>query len=212
MKLLLSSIALSLLMATPALAAKKAPKNNYPWFAQLSLGGVIKSDAEEQAIADLNKLGHDVIDYTYESSNKSFQFELGYSLNDNWAVTAGYMDFGRTSFEPKIATGYGVELIDEIAKTAPRYGNGNTFSLVYSFDLASSISASVDVGIIYLESKSEIQLEYVTYEIKDHSLQYFMSAGLDYKFDDFQVGLYARHYEIDQVGSEWLGVRLGYHF
>ncbi|WP_158968103.1 outer membrane beta-barrel protein [Paraglaciecola sp. L3A3] len=214
MKLLLSTIALSLLVATPALAAKKAPKkkNYYPWFVQLSVGQVVSSNAEERAVEHLTAAGHEIATVDFKQDSTGYIFELGYEFNENWAVTAGYLDFGDTTFDVTSLTGHGVELIDEIAQSAPRYGDGNTFSLVYSLDLTSAVSASVDAGILYLESTSEVELEFVTYEITDHSMQYFMSAGLDYKFNDYRVGLHARHYEIDKVGTNWVGVRLGYHF
>jgi hypothetical protein len=214
MKLLLSTIALSLLAATPALAAKKAklPKGEYPWFIQLGVGAVVSSNAEDQALDDLAQLGHDITDYNYESGSNSFQLELGYRFNQNWAVTAGYMSFGATSFETTASTAYDVELIDEIARAAPKYGNGNTYSLVYSHELSPSFVANVDAGLLYLETKSRVQSGFTSYELTDHALQYFVGAGVDYKYEKMRVGVYLRHYDIDQTGSQWLGVRLGYHF
>lgn len=219
MKLLISAVALSLLIANPVLAAAKNKKDN-PWYVQASFGAIAQTDSDEQALADLTALGHDVKSLTLDTRNSSYQFELGYQMTGNWAVTAGYVDFGATEFDVNIETAYADLLINDISATAPRYGSGNTFSLVYSYHIIPSLALSVDAGVLLLESEYSAQVNVGTEEEpifyqqsdSDSSVQWFASAGVSYQFKALEAGVYYRHYEIDHVKSEWLGVRLGYHF
>lgn len=219
MKLLVSAVALSLLVANPVLAAGKNKKDN-PWFVQASFGSITKTDSAEQALVDLQALGHDVKSFSFDTGNESYQIELGYQITPSWAVTAGYVDFGPTDFNVNIETSQADLLINDISATAPRYGSGNTFSLVYSYNIIPELVLSVDAGVLLLESEYNGQVNVGTEEeplyyqqsISDSSVQWFASAGLSYYFNNIEAGIYYRHYDIDQVSSEWLGFRLGYHF
>jgi len=219
MKLLVSAIALSVLAATPVLAAQKAKKDN-PWYGQASFGAITKTASGEQALADLRELGHDVKVLNFDTGNESYQLELGYQMTPNWAVTAGYVDFGPTEFNVNIETTEADLLINDISATAPRYGSGNTFSLVYNYHIIPALALSVDAGVLFLESEYSAQVNigtaqapvYYQQTVSDSSVQWFASAGFSYFYKGIEAGIYYRHYEIDHVNSEWLGLRLGYHF
>ncbi|MFQ3209024.1 MAG: hypothetical protein ACI9U5_002129 [Colwellia sp.] len=222
MKLLVSAIALSIFAITPVLAAQqvKTPSKGNPWFVQVSFGVITNTDSGEQALADLRELGHDVKVLNFETSNESYQIELGYQMTPNWAVAAGYVDFGPTEFNVNIETTNADLLIDDISATAPRYGSGNTFSLIYNYHIIPDLVLSIDAGVLLLESEYNAKVNigtsqtpvYYQQTVSDSSVQWFTSAGLSYFYKGIEAGIYYRHYEIDHVNSEWLGLRLGYHF
>ena len=221
-KVLFSVIALSLLIVNPALSAPKEveKESSYPWFVQLSVGAVVSSNAKEQALDDLTALGHDITSLDFEQDSLGYIFELGYKFNENWAVTAGYIDFGETAFDVKSSTGYSELLIDDLNEAAPRYGNGNTYSVIYSYPIADAVIISADVGLLYLESESVVTIDigtegnpvYFDYSTSEHSLQYFLGTAIEYQYKGIRVGVQYRHYDINGVGTEWVGTRLGYHF
>ncbi len=221
MKLLISLIALSVFITNPAIAAKKkAEKGSYPWFVQFSIGSVFNSQAERQSLNDLTAMGHKITSVNFEQDGKGYIFELGYHLNESWAITAGYMDFGETTFNISSLTGYDAELIEDLNDAAPRYGNGNTYSVIYSYSVADAIVISADAGVLYLETESVVTLNvgsedapvYYDYSTSEHSFQYFLGTALEYQYKGVRVGIQYRHYEINNVGTEWVGARLGYHF
>ena len=222
MKFLISAIALSLLISTPALSASKKAKkeSSSPWFVQLSLGAVVGSKSAEQALDDLTALGHEITSIDFEQDSLGYIFELGYKFSENWAVTAGYIDFGETTFNVNSFTGYSELLIDDINEAAPRYGDGNTYSVIYSYPITDDVIISADAGILYLESESVVFIDvgpegspvYDEYATSDHSLQYFVGAALEYQYKSARLGIQYRHYEINNVGTEWVGARIAYHF
>lgn len=222
MKLLISAIALSVLISTPALSAPKKDKkeSSYPWFVQLSLGAVVDSQSGEQALDDLTAMGHEIQSIDFSQDSLGYIFEVGYKFNENWAITAGYLDFGETEFNVDSYTGYTELLIDDISEAAPRYGNGNTYSVIYSYPITDSVIISADLGLLYLESESVVIINIGTedepvfdeYSTSEHSLQYFAGAILEYQYKSLRLGLQYRHYEINNVGTEWVGARIGYHF
>jgi hypothetical protein len=219
MKLLISAIALSVLISTPALSAPKKESSS-PWFVQLSLGYVVDSKSGEQALDDLTAMGHEITSIDFEQDSLGYVFEVGYKFNENWAMTAGYLDFGETTFNVDSFTGYTALLIDDINVAAPRYGNGNTYSVIYSYPITDSVIISADLGLLYLESESVVFIDvgpegspvYDEYSISNHSLQYFGGLALEYQYKGVRLGIQYRHYEIDDIGTEWVGARIGYHF
>jgi hypothetical protein len=221
MKLLISAIALSVLAASPAIAAKNdAKKDESKWFVNLSLGVIASSESEDQAIEDLTALGHDITGVDFDQNTKGYIFELGYQLNESWAVSAGYLDFGEAPFNVASSTGYSVQLVGDLLDAAPRFGNGNTYSVIYSLPVADSIIASVDAGVLYLETESVVTIDvsdddepvYYEYSDSEHSLQYFLGAALEYQYQKMRVGVQVRHYDINGVGTQWVGARIAYHF
>ncbi|WOH38128.1 outer membrane beta-barrel protein [Thalassotalea fonticola] len=218
MKKIISTVVLAMLITNSALAAKKSVDS--PWYIQASFGEVFETDAEEQALKDLNKLGYTVESMSFDNSKNSYQVELGYQMSEHWAVTAGYVDFGDTDFDVQIDTPNADLLVNDIEKAAPRFGDGNTFGLVYSYKVIPEVVLSLDGGVLFLESEYNTQVnvgsddEPVFYKqtTKDSSVQWYASAGVSYLFDKLEVGVYYRYYDIDHVNSQWLGARLGYHF
>jgi len=215
---MVSALIVSLLIANSAYAAP-AKKGN-PWYIQGNFGGVFDSDAKEKSLQDLTDLGHQVTDIRLETSNNSIQLELGYQLTENFALTVGYIDFGDVDYNVSVNSKYTDELIKDIAKTGPKYGNGNTFGVVYSYELLPSLVASVDAGVLFLESEYQVTLNlgsnqapiYYTQTTSESSTEKYGGLGLSYFFNKFEVGGYYRYYDIDGVASQWAGVRLGYHF
>jgi len=219
MKLLISAIALGVLISTPTLAAKKKVTSS-PWFIQLSIGSVASSDAEEQALKDLTAFGHEITAVDFQQDSVGYIFELGYRLNENWAISAGYIDFGETDYNISATTGFSALLIEDINEAAPRYGDGNTYSVIYSLPVTDDVVVSADVGILFLESDSAVTVNVGTeddpidldFDTSEHSLQYFAGAVLEYQYKSIKVGVQYRHYEINHVGTEWVGARVGYSF
>jgi hypothetical protein len=221
MKFLISAIALSMLATSPVIAAKNDDtKNESKWFVNLSLGVIASSESEDQAIENLTALGHEITGVDFNQNTKGYIFELGYQLTESWAVSAGYLDFGESPFNVSSSTGYSVQLVGDLIDAAPRFGNGNSYSVIYSLPVADSIIASVDAGILYLETESVVTIDvgngaepvYYEYSDSEHSLQYFLGAALEYQYQEMRVGVQVRHYDINGVGTDWVGARLAYHF
>jgi hypothetical protein len=215
---MISALTVSLLIANSAYAAPAKKEN--PWYIQGNIGVVFETNSSEQSSQDLTALGHEVTFTEVITPHNSIQLELGYQLTENIALTAGYIDFGDVDYNVSVNSKYTDELIKDIAKTGPKYGNGNTFGVVYSYELLPSLVASVDAGVLFLESEYDVTLHlgsvdkpiYYTQTTSDSSTEKYGGLGLSYFFNKFEVGGYYRYYDIDGVASQWAGIRLGYHF
>ncbi|WP_158972766.1 outer membrane beta-barrel protein [Paraglaciecola sp. L3A3] len=218
MKVFLSAISLAMVISTSALAASTSP-----WFVHIGTSTMVDSESEQQALINLESLGHQPEDYTFDLPSGGIQLDLGYTVSENWALTFGYMEFGKSTFIVDVDTAYADEAIGEINKALPRYGNGLTSSVIYSYPITPEFNISAEAGALLLESQYEINYEIgvneqtnepIMYSVttSDTSLQWFAGAGVNYVYKSTSLGLYYRHYEIDRLGSQSVGVRLGYHF
>ncbi|MGJ8680983.1 outer membrane beta-barrel protein [Paraglaciecola sp.] len=200
---------------------KKQTKPDSPWYLQASIGSIFESDAESEANKQLNALGHSQILSSDVDYGTSFQIEVGFKLSENIALTAGYVDFGDMTSTLTVNTKFDSDLIADLADVGPKYGNGNTYGVVYRHEVAPKLMASVDVGIIFLESEYSVPVNIGTAEIpawttsttSETSREMYMGLGASYLLlGKFEVGGYYRYYDIDNVPSHWGGIRLGLHF
>lgn len=119
------------------------------WYVHGSVGKVNGSSSVGDIKNPLSNAGFDITQVDLDDSRTGWKFNLGYAINQHWAVEGGYTDLDKVS--TTIAAVVGVNQVDSFfqqAKTLhPTSAKGWTLSTVATWPLTDKVSVNGRVGL-----------------------------------------------------------------
>ncbi|WP_042152987.1 MULTISPECIES: outer membrane beta-barrel protein [unclassified Pseudoalteromonas] len=147
------------------------------WYLNAGLGNVSGSRSVAQYSKDLSKNDITVTHIDIDNNRMGFKLNLGYEVNDSFAIELGYLDLNDVKLELTAVVSDPDLFIKDAATVHPHSANGFTIDTVYRYDFNDSYDLSASVGLFKWYS------HFNTYDmIKGKALSSDNRNGLDLSY------------------------------